>query len=210
MSRINPKPSNQYPWYLRLLFWFQKRRYTAALQSSLIWGRSPSVYLAFRGFAKALDREGSPLQPELRALIAARVAQVRHSAFCMDISSWVALRHGVSEKKLLELTSSQYSPLYSPKERVALRYTEALSLSDTVTDQVFNDLKEQFTDDEIVELTATICFHCMSNKFNSVLDIPSHGFMQGATESRGLLHAIINPAPDAAEPGVSRCDRKQE
>jgi len=43
--RIAEKPWWQYRWYLRPFFWNQRRKYGQVLQSALLWGRSPRVFL---------------------------------------------------------------------------------------------------------------------------------------------------------------------
>lgn len=201
MSRIQPKPAEAYPWYLRLLFFFQRRKYGAALEPSLIWGRSPPLYLAFSHFRRALDRPNSPLPKELRALVAARVSQIYQSRFCIDINSWLAVKGGVEERKLLALASAQRSPLFSAKERQALRYAEVLTSAGVVSDALFADVKAHFSDDEIVELTALICFQGLSSKFNSALDIASQGFIQPSKDSAEFVEGAAY-----AEPGT--CPRE--
>ena len=47
-----------------------------------------------------------------------------------------------------------------------------------VTDELLQRLKQWFSDDALVELTALIAFQNMSSKFNSALDVPSQGFCQ--------------------------------
>ncbi len=201
MSRIQPKPVQAYPWYLRILFFFQKRKYGAPLEPSLIWGRSPSLYLAFSHFRNALERRNSPLPQDLRALVTARISQIYQSPFCIDINSWLAVKGGMDERKLLSLASSQDSPLFSPKERQALRYAEVLTSAGKVSDALFNDVKEHFTDDEIVELTALICFQGLASKFNSGLDISSQGFIQPSKDAASLVSGTVY-----AEPGT--CPRE--
>jgi alkylhydroperoxidase family enzyme len=83
---------------------------------------------------------------------------------------------GVSDEKIDALPDYATSPLYSEAERVALAYTDAITLSDQdVDDDLFRALQEHYDDDTIVELTATIAWENSSSKFNRALRVPSQG-----------------------------------
>src|SRR6266849_2366355 len=57
--RISEKPLRQYPWYLRPLFWLQRRKYGEILKPGLLWGRSPLLFLAVAGLYGVIDRKRS-------------------------------------------------------------------------------------------------------------------------------------------------------
>ena len=83
---------------------------------------------------------------------------------------------GVSEEKILALNEYAASPLYDEKERVALEYADAITLSDRdVSDELFSRVKKYFDDDALVELTAVIAWENSSSKFNRALRVPSQG-----------------------------------
>ena len=83
---------------------------------------------------------------------------------------------GVSEAKILALDEYAASPLYDEKERVALEYADAITLSDRdVSDELFARLRRFFNDDALVELTAVIAWENSSSKFNRALRVPSQG-----------------------------------
>lgn len=83
---------------------------------------------------------------------------------------------GVSEEKILALPDYAASPLYSEAERLALEYADSMTITGReVTDELFARLKEFYSDDELVELTAVIAWENASSKFNRALRIPSQG-----------------------------------
>ncbi len=179
MSRILPKPLSSYPWYLRLLFRFQKKKYGAIFEPVLLWGRSPRVFLGFLLIQKGLNRKSSMLAPDLRALITIKVSQFNQCAFCIDMNSAILLKRGGTQEKLTAISRYKESSLFSAKERAALDYVEAIMQnSHQVSDRVFQALKEHFDDDAIVELTALIGFQNLSSQFNSALDAAAFGFCQ--------------------------------
>ena len=86
------------PWYLRPLFWLQKRRWGQLLVPALTWARVPPLYFALTGFYAAVERKGSPLDPALRSLVQARISQLNHCPLCVDLNSMIAAeRAGASD-----------------------------------------------------------------------------------------------------------------
>ena len=83
---------------------------------------------------------------------------------------------GTSEEKILALAEYESSPLFSPAERVALRYADAITLSDRdVEDALFEELREHYDEEQVLELTMGIAWENASTKFNRALRIPAQG-----------------------------------
>lgn len=91
---------------------------------------------------------------------------------------------GISDEKIDALPDYATSPLYNDAERIALAYADAITLSDQdVDDDLFRALQEHYTDDQIVELTATIAWENSSSKFNRAFRVPSQGLWKRKDES---------------------------
>ncbi len=177
MSTIPAKQLSEYPRYIRLFFWKQQRTYGRILDPGLLWGRSPRVFASVALLYGALDRRSSPLPPALRSLVTVRVSQINHCAFCVDINSATLAKRGVTMDKIDALGTWRESSLFSPEERLALEYAEAMTITTPgVSDDLRQRLKSQWDDDTIVELTGLIAFQNLSSKFNAALDVPSQGF----------------------------------
>jgi alkylhydroperoxidase family enzyme len=83
---------------------------------------------------------------------------------------------GVSEAKILALDDYATSPLFDERERAALAYADAITLSDRdVEDGLFQRLQANFDEAAIIELTAVIAWENASSKFNRALRIGSQG-----------------------------------
>jgi AhpD family alkylhydroperoxidase len=173
--RVSQPATAALPWYLRPLFWLQKRRWGQVLVPALIWARVPSFYLALAGFYAAIERKGSPLEPSLRSLVQSRVSQLDECAFCIDLNSMLAAERAGSLEKALAVADWRQNALYTPRERLALEYAEAVTAS-RVSDELADRLKAEFGENTMVELTGLIAFQNMSAKFNAALDIPAQGF----------------------------------
>jgi alkylhydroperoxidase family enzyme len=103
------------------------------------------------------------------------VSQLEHCAFCIDINSMLAAERAGTMDKAIALDTWRESVLYTKRERLALEYAEAVTggrVSDGLADQV----KAEFGEDGMVELTGLAAFQNMSAKFNAALDIPAQGF----------------------------------
>ena len=80
----------------------------------------------------------------------------------------------MKDEKILALSKYDTSSLFDEKERVALKYADAITFSDQdVDDALFESVKSQFSDDEIVELTTLIAWENCSSKFNRALRVDS-------------------------------------
>jgi alkylhydroperoxidase family enzyme len=63
-----------------------------------------------------------------------------------------------------------------------LSYTDAMTLSVTVRDEVFANLKKHFSDQEVVEITATIAAYNCVSRFLVALDVGERNAQKGPME----------------------------
>lgn len=175
--RVSTPPTKSYSFFSRFMFWRQKKTMGRILEATLLWGRSSWLYLTFSAMYGAISRRSSPLEKSLIYLINTRVAQLNHCPFCVDLNSSILQKHNVPYDKILDLPNFQNSHHFTEHEKVALLYAEAVTrnLQDTY-DAIVQDLKEYFSDDDIIEITAVIAFENMSSKFNAALGVASQGF----------------------------------
>jgi AhpD family alkylhydroperoxidase len=117
---------------------------------------APEGYAALSGVEAYIQRCGLP--PQLVELVKLRASQLNGCSFCLDMHSKDARRHGETEQRLYVLSGWRDSPLYTPTERAALAWTEALTLvSDThAPDSDYEPLSQHFSDKEITDLTILI------------------------------------------------------
>jgi AhpD family alkylhydroperoxidase len=91
------------------------------------------------------------VEPTLFHLIKLRASQINGCAFCLQMHTDQALRHGERPERMTALDAWEESPLYTDKERAALRWTEELTLiSDSgASREAFDELKAHFSEEEI-------------------------------------------------------------
>lgn len=177
MSHLATPDTHPYPWYVRLIFALQRRRYGTELEPARLWGRTPRVFAMQTLLYRALERRRSPIEPALRSLLMVRVSQINWCEFCVDLNSANALARHVAATKLEQLRDYEQSPLYSDRERAALAYADAATDSTRRPDVAqITRLQRYFDDDAIIELTAIIAFQNLSSKFNAALGVRAQGF----------------------------------
>ncbi|PYN98967.1 MAG: hypothetical protein DMD89_12480 [Candidatus Rokuibacteriota bacterium] len=87
------------------------------------------------------------------------------------------MQAGASEDKVRQVERAAESPLFTDRERVALRYAEAMTITgEKVTEGLFGRIRGHFSQTEIVELTAAVALENFRSKFNVALGIEAQGF----------------------------------
>ena len=117
---------------------------------------APQAYRAMAGLEAYVRNSG--LEPKLLELVKLRASQINGCAYCIDMHSKDARVAGESEQRLYGLTAWRETPFYTDRERVALLWTEALTLiSEThAPDDVYEELRQHFSEVEAVSLTMAI------------------------------------------------------
>jgi AhpD family alkylhydroperoxidase len=117
---------------------------------------APDGYKALAGVESYLRRCG--LEQSLIELVKMRASQINGCAFCLDMHSKDARRAGETEQRLYLLNAWAESPLYTPRERAALAWTEAVThIADThAPDAAYDGLRPHFSEKEIADLTILI------------------------------------------------------
>ena len=98
------------------------------------------------------------LDPRLLDLVKIRASQINGCAYCIHMHSKDARAKGETEERIYLLDAWRESPLYTPRERAALAWTEAVTLvADThVPDDVFDELRRHFSDADVANLTLAV------------------------------------------------------
>jgi alkylhydroperoxidase family enzyme len=88
----------------------------------------------------------------------------------------VSRQAGISDERILALPEFRTSALFSAKEKALLEYAEEMTRTPvTVSDALFARLREEFNENQLVELTASIAFENYRARFYHALDIGSDG-----------------------------------
>ncbi|MGZ6366928.1 MAG: carboxymuconolactone decarboxylase family protein, partial [Ktedonobacteraceae bacterium] len=117
---------------------------------------APRGYRAMAALQDYVDDCG--LEPLLLELVKMRASQINGCAYCIDMHSKDARAMGESEQRLYELSAWRETPFYTERERAALLWTEELTLisQSHVPDAIYNEVRQHFSEEELVNLTLAI------------------------------------------------------
>ena len=117
---------------------------------------APALMKTWLDFGNTVTASG--LEKSLQELVKIRASQINGCAFCLHMHATDARKAGETEERIYLLDAWRDSPLYSPRERAALAWTEALTrLPDTqAPDDVYEELKQHFSAEEQVTLSLLI------------------------------------------------------
>jgi len=98
---------------------------------------------------------GCGLEHKLVHLLKLRASQINGCAYCIDMHSIDARAAGETEQRLYALDAWRETPFFNDRERAALAWIEAITLvaATHVPDDVFEEAKRHFSEQEIVDLT---------------------------------------------------------
>ncbi|HEY6838371.1 MAG TPA: carboxymuconolactone decarboxylase family protein [Geobacteraceae bacterium] len=117
---------------------------------------APDVLKAMFDLERHVEQSG--LEFSLLDLVKLRASQINGCAACIDMHAKAALARGETEQRLYELDAWRETPFYSERERAALAWTEAVTIitDGHVSEKVYDEVRHQFTDVELVNLTLAV------------------------------------------------------
>jgi AhpD family alkylhydroperoxidase len=116
---------------------------------------------------ESLDKHIAAIDPKLRALVDLRVSQINGCVYCVDRHTQAAWDAGETQQRLDCLPVWSECPFFEERERAALAWAEEIThVSEThASDALFEALKAQFSEQEIVDLTHSIA---VTNTWNRI------------------------------------------
>ena len=117
---------------------------------------SPDAYRAIMGLELYVRHSG--LESSLIELVKLRASYMNGCAYCVDMHSKDARVEGETEQRIYAVPVWRETPFYSDRERAALAFTEAVTAIGQagVPDDVYDEAKRFFSQDELVKLTMAI------------------------------------------------------
>lgn len=172
MPRIKPITEVASP-ELQASFERYKKHLGFIPNSVLILQRRPQTVLALGQLIASVWAPDSTVDAGFKQLIAYMASHAAGCQYCVAHQVSGALHLDVNEQKLVAIWDYETSPLYSENERVALEYARAAaSVPNAVTDQLFDKLKQHWSEEQIVEITAVISVFGFLNRFNNSMATP--------------------------------------
>ena len=100
----------------------------------------------------------SSLGHVLIELVKLRASQINHCAYCVNMHSNLLRKEEESEERIQSVVVWEEATCFSAREKAAFAWTEAVTLvADTgVPDDVYEETRAQFNEQELVDLTLAI------------------------------------------------------
>jgi alkylhydroperoxidase family enzyme len=101
---------------------------------------------------------GGILPIPLKEMVRVLISMKHFCGYCSTVRSNIAIERGLTEEKLLATMNFEHSSMFDEREKAALRFATLFKDSDDGidSDQVYDDLKKHFSEEEIIEL-ALLC-----------------------------------------------------
>ena len=118
--------------------------------------QSPELFKKYLEFSNAL--KSCTIEEPIRNLVSMRASQINGCAFCLDMHVKEARIQSERELRIYHLPIWRESSLFSPRERAALAWTEALTKlpEHGVPDDIYEQVHGQFSDKELSDLTFAV------------------------------------------------------
>ena len=176
MARVTPVEGWRAPLLLHVLNLASRRLLGQEATPFTIVAHNPGFLRPFLGMSR-FSQGKTQLAPEIRSLAVSLVAQLNMCAWCIDYARAQGAKDRALAEKLAAVHAYRTSPLFTPAERAALAYAEAMTqVGARVADETFAELRRHFSEREIVELTVAIAAENFYNRINAALEVEAQGF----------------------------------
>ena len=188
MARIHGVSQDQASPMVKLVYWFMRRGMKkmtgreAARGSGIepieIWAHQPKMMSGMGKFQQAV-RKAHGVDDRVKNLVELKGAQMIGCEFCVDLGSQICRNSGFSDEELMALPRYRQSELFTEREKTALDYAVGVMRTPVeVTDELFARMKERFSDEQMVEITALLMVVNL-DRLNAAFGIGSAGFSEG-------------------------------
>jgi AhpD family alkylhydroperoxidase len=166
--------------FLRVAYWFAKRRFKVVPEPFSVLARHRKLFMTAARHEMAAEKACTTLPKNVLELAVYRVAQQIGCSWCVDFGTMLQKHAGLDIERLKHIDDYRMSPTYTRQERLAVAYADAMTtLPVSVTDEQMAELRREFGDEGVLELTYQIGLENMRARMFSALDIRDQGFSSG-------------------------------
>lgn len=138
--------------------------------------RVPEAFAAFLPFYTAVIDHGT-VERKYKELAYLKASLINGCEYCYRAHAASGKKNGVTDDQIKALAFFYRSPAFDAKEKAVILYAERVTRgASAIRPQALDELKQYFSDDQIVELTLAVCVANFTNRFNdAMLNIPDIG-----------------------------------
>jgi len=131
----------------------------------------PEIFETMIAHFEAILNTGT-VPVKLKELAIVRTSQLNHCDYCLASHTRICKKLGWSEDQLLHLEDYAKRDDFTLAEKVALRLAERMTRNEgPLTDQEWEEVREVYSEGEVIELMAAIGLFNYFNRFNNLLDM---------------------------------------
>ena len=131
----------------------------------------PEIFQTMIAHFEAILNTGT-LPLKLKELAIVRTSQLNHCEYCLASHSRICRKLGWSEDQLAHLDQYAKRDDFTLQEKTGLRLAELMTRNERpLTDAEWQEMRDAFTEGEVVELMAAIGLFNYFNRFNNLLDM---------------------------------------
>lgn len=136
-----------------------------------VMAHRPEIFATMQAHFAAVLTTGTVSQ-RLKELIIVRTSQVNETPYCLASHTLLARNLGWSDDQLAHLADWSRRNDFTPAEKAALRLAETVTRdAHALSDEQFTELRDFYSEGEIVELLCAIGLFNYFNRFNNALKI---------------------------------------
>ena len=157
--------------------------------SVLTMQKNPALAKAFINLNMAVMENHGSLTSEFKRLIAFISSNTTGCRYCQAHTIRAAERYGASKERLDNIWNFEQSDCFSDQEKVALRFTREASKVPVATTQAMEEeLKQHWSENDIIEIMSVIALFGYLNRWNDVMATSLEDEANNSGED--LLHRI--------------------
>jgi len=176
MARIGLE--HERTWFVRTTEWVSRRKFRKVPDPVRVALHNRRVLVSTLLLEGTAER-WKALDPGLKALAVMVVSARIGCSWCIDFGYWEFHHQGVDPAKLRDVPGWRDSDVYTDLERAVMDYAEAMTATPpVVTDEQVDRLRQDLTDEQLVELTAIASLENFRSRVNAALGLSSQGFKE--------------------------------
>ncbi len=171
MARVELLAENQHPELAESIAKIKGARGGRLINIYRLMLHSPALTNAWFDLNQAV-RYGTEIDGQSRELAVIRVAILNNVAYVQQAHGPAyALKEGLTAEQVAAIADWRSSKLFSAPQRALLAYTDAMTRTIDVPDDVFTELRKHFSERQTVELSMLIGAYNMLTRFLQALKV---------------------------------------
>jgi alkylhydroperoxidase family enzyme len=167
-------------WFTRIVYSATRRKLGKMVEPASVTAHHTRILWGYGQMEQSL-MSSHLIEENLKELATLRTATLVGCPFWIDIGSAVSRKNGISQEKIEALADYATSAVFSDIEKLVLAYADCITRTPAeIPDILFDKLRRQFSEAQMVELTATIAWENYRARFNHAFGIESANFSEGA------------------------------